>query len=138
MDLKVKLPHHDSALGDESGVAAFLGPGAEFEGDLRAGPGEVRLNSTFRGTAVSEGRITVGEQGDVAADLTARVLTIAGRLKGNANASERLEIKAHGVVIGDITTPVLVVEPGGNFDGQCHMPVTESGATATSASGPTH
>jgi cytoskeletal protein CcmA (bactofilin family) len=40
------------------------------------------------------------------------------------------------VVVGDISTPVLVVEPGGFFDGQCHMPTAtaEKKAVAATAS----
>jgi cytoskeletal protein CcmA (bactofilin family) len=29
------------------------------------------------------------------------------------------------VVLGDIYTPKLIIEPGGYFDGQCHMPLPE-------------
>ena len=31
------------------------------------------------------------------------------------------EIQAKGTVTGEIHTPCLVIEPGGIFDGQCHM-----------------
>jgi len=32
-----------------------------------------------------------------------------------------VEIQAKGVVTGEIHTPCLVIEPGGIFDGRCHM-----------------
>jgi cytoskeletal protein CcmA (bactofilin family) len=34
------------------------------------------------------------------------------------------------VVLGSIHTPCLLVDPGGFFDGQCHMPTPEPGAQA--------
>jgi cytoskeletal protein CcmA (bactofilin family) len=120
MDLNIGKPK-GSASGDSSTVA-LVGPGTEFEGTLKAGAGQVCLNASFKGTAASEGTIFIDENGDVAAELTAKVISISGKLKGTAKASEKLEIKARGVVLGDISTPVLVVEPGGYFDGQCHMP----------------
>lgn len=109
----------------ESNMVALLGAGTEFEGTLRAGTGQVCLDSTFKGNATSDGTIVIDEHGDVAAELAAKVISVAGKLKGIAKASERLEIRSRGVVLGDISTPVLVVEPGGYFDGQCHMPVPD-------------
>jgi cytoskeletal protein CcmA (bactofilin family) len=106
----------------DSATVALVGPGTEFEGTLKAGGGQVCLNASFKGTAASEGTILIDENGDVAAEITAKVISISGKLKGTAKASEKLEIRARGVVLGDISTPVLVVEPGGYFDGQCHMP----------------
>jgi cytoskeletal protein CcmA (bactofilin family) len=122
-------------VGDVSTVA-LVGPGTEFEGTLKAGAGQVCLNAAFKGTAASEGTILIEENGDVAAELTAKVISISGKLKGTAKASEKLEIRARGVVVGDISTPVLVVEPGGFFDGQCHMPTAtaEKKAVAATAS----
>src|SRR5580700_1066082 len=126
MDLAIgKNKGSSSGLSDSSTVA-LVGPGTEFEGTLKAGAGQVCLNASFKGTAASEGSIFIDENGDVAAEITAKVISISGKLKGTAKASEKLEIRAHGVVLGDISTPVLVVEPGGYFDGQCHMPIPES------------
>lgn len=107
----------------DSATVALVGPGTEFEGTLRAGSGQVRLNASFRGSAISDGTISIDDNGDVEAEVTARTISISGKLKGTAKASEKLEIKARGVVLGDISTPVLVVEPGGYFDGHCHMPI---------------
>ncbi len=126
MDLSIgKLKGHNGASsgGSDVGLVALVGPGTEFEGSLKASSGDVCLNSVFKGKVTSDGTVTVDDAGDVAADLLARIISISGKLKGNAKASERLEIRAHGVVLGNITAPVLVIEPGGFFEGQCHMPI---------------
>jgi len=124
MELSIgKFKGHNPASGGEPGLVALVGPGTEFEGSLKAAAGDVCLNAVFKGKVISEGTVTVDDSGDVAAELLARNINISGRLKGNAKASEKLEIKARGVVLGNITTPVLVIEPGGFFEGQCHMPV---------------
>jgi len=117
------------SVGPASGdlTVALVGPGTEFEGVLKAGSGQVCLNSSFKGTARSDGTIFIDEHGDVEAEISARVLRVSGKLKGSAKALEKIEIMAHGVVLGDITTPVLVVEPGGYLEGQCHMPIPEAG-----------
>lgn len=115
----------DSRADTRSDMVALVGPGTEFEGTLRAGPGEVCLDASFKGTAISDGTITIDLHGDVSAELSAKVISISGKLKGTAKAAERLEIHARGVMLGDISTPVLVVEPGGFFDGHCRMPIPE-------------
>jgi cytoskeletal protein CcmA (bactofilin family) len=135
MDLAIgKNKGSSSGLSDSSTVA-LVGPGTEFEGTLKAGAGQICLNATFKGTATSDGTIFIDENGDVAAELTARVISISGKLKGTAKAQEKLEIRAHGVMLGDISTPVLVVEPGGYFDGQCHMPTPGDGKAQAKTAG---
>ena len=128
MDLTLGKAKANSSYGgvNEGSTVALVGPGTEFEGTLKAGGGQVCLNASFKGAASSEGTILIDENGDVAAEITAKVISISGKLKGTAKALEKLEIRAHGVVLGDISTPVLVVEPGGYFDGQCHMPTPHS------------
>lgn len=107
---------------------ALLGvfePGVELEGRLKASSGTIRLNSHFKGEITSEGTVVIGERGEVEAAIQAKVVSIAGKVKGNVHATERLEIKENGVVLGDIHTPQLTVDPGGYFEGQCQMPVPQ-------------
>jgi cytoskeletal protein CcmA (bactofilin family) len=123
---KLKVSGGAFPASGDAAMVALVGQGTEFEGTLKAGSGQVCLNASFKGTAKSDGTIFIDEQGDVEADVTARVVRVAGQLKGSVKALERLEIMAKGVIRGDVTTPVLVVEPGGYLQGQCHMPVPES------------
>ena len=111
----------------ERGVTAVLELGVEVEGKMQVSSGTVRLNTTFKGEILGQGTVVVGEQGEVEASIQANDVTIRGKVKGAVRAAERLEIQEHGVLLGDIYTPVLIVEPGGYFDGQCHMPAPGAG-----------
>jgi cytoskeletal protein CcmA (bactofilin family) len=104
----------------------FLEPGIEVEGKMRIACGMVRLNSHFKGEITCEGMLVVAEQGEIEGNIQAKQLSIAGKVKGSVRASESLEIKKDGVVLGDIYTAKLFVEPGGYFDGTCHMPTPEA------------
>jgi cytoskeletal protein CcmA (bactofilin family) len=104
----------------------FLEPGIEVEGKMRISGGMVRLNSHFKGEITCEGMLVVAEQGEIEGNIQAKQLSIAGKVKGSVRASESLEIKKAGVVLGDIYTAKLFVEPGGYFDGTCHMPTPEA------------
>jgi cytoskeletal protein CcmA (bactofilin family) len=109
----------------DSDLVGLLEPGVEIEGRMRFTSGIIRLNAHYRGEITCEGTIVVAGQGEVEAEIHTRVISIAGKVKGAVHASERIEIKEHGLVLGDIYTPCLVVDPGGFFDGQCHMPTPE-------------
>lgn len=106
-------------------MVGLVEPGIELEGRMKFTSGMVRLNAHFKGDIQCEGAIVVADQGEVEAEIHARNISVAGKVKGSIHASERIVIREHGVVLGDIYTPSLVVDPGGFFDGQCHMPTPE-------------
>jgi cytoskeletal protein CcmA (bactofilin family) len=108
----------------------WIEPGLELEGKMRATTGLIRLNSHFKGEIISEGVVVIHDQGEVEGDILAKVVSVTGKAKGTIHATERLEIKEHGIVLGDIHTPCLLVDPGGFFDGQCHMPTPEPATQA--------
>lgn len=100
----------------------WLGTEIEVEGKMKVASGLIRLSSRFKGEINCDGTILVNDQAEVEADIHTKFISISGKVKGAVHASERLEIKEHGIVLGDIYTPSLVIDPGGYFDGQCHMP----------------
>jgi len=104
---------------------AWLEFGVELEGNMKASGGLIRLNARLKGDIVSDGALVVHDQGEVEGNIQCRVVSITGKVKGTVHAMERLEIKDHGSVVGDIYTSCLLVDPGGFFDGQCHMPAPE-------------
>ena len=113
------------AMLDNDDVVGFIEPGVEIEGHLKISGGMMILNSHVKGEISCEGMLVVGTQGEVEGDVHTKQVSIAGKIKGSVRASESLEIKKAGVVLGDIYTTKLFVEPGGYFDGTCHMPTPE-------------
>jgi cytoskeletal protein CcmA (bactofilin family) len=103
-------------------LVALLEPGIEIEGQIKVSSGMVRLNCQFKGTICSTGTVVVASQGDIEADIEATQISIAGKVKGNVHASEHLEITEHGILLGDVETPLLKVDPGAFFTGHCDMP----------------
>ncbi len=104
---------------------AWLDTGVEVEGKVKFASGILRLNTHFKGEILCEGTIFVNDQGEVEGEIHSKLISISGKVKGIVHASERLEIKEHGIVLGTLYTPCLVIDPGGYFDGQCHMPSPE-------------
>jgi cytoskeletal protein CcmA (bactofilin family) len=49
------------------------------------------------------------------------MIVIHGTVTGDVVAQTRLEIRAPGKVIGDVTTPTLVINEGAVLEGRCSM-----------------
>ena len=103
-------------------LVGLLEPGVEFEGRMNITSGMVRLNTHLKGEIHCEGILILADLSEVEGEIHSKLVSVAGKVKGAIHAAERVEIKAHGVVLGDVYTASLIVEPGGYFDGQCHMP----------------
>jgi len=110
-----------TAMTDED--VGWLDTGVEIEGKMKVNSGLIRLNTHFKGEILCQGTILENDQAEVDAEIHTKLISISGKVKGAIHASDRVEIKEHGVVLGDIYTPSLVIDPGGFFDGQCHMPI---------------
>lgn len=76
--------------------------------------------------------LTVGQNGQVKAEIHAKTVTIVGRVVGNVSAGERVEIQATGVVEGDVRTPKLVVHEGAVLNGSVQMSQKEGAAARPS------
>ena len=57
-------------------------------------------------------RVTIGRSGIVAANIQAREIVVQGKVHGNLDASDRVEIRAEGSLVGDITAARISVEDG--------------------------
>jgi len=62
-------------------------------------------------------RLTVGEMAYVNAETVAREVVVYGALQGELRAFDRIEIKKHGSVAGDVATAQIVIEDGAHFKG---------------------
>ena len=108
-------------LPDEE-MIALLEPGVELEGKIKVATGMVRLNCRFKGEICSAGTVIVASEADVEANIEAAQISIAGKVKGNVRATRQLEITEQGILLGDVETPLLKIDPGAYFTGHCDMP----------------
>ena len=61
--------------------------------------------------------LTVGPNGRVEANVTAREIVVQGTLNGNLHATEKIEIRKTGSLLGDLTTARIIIEDGAYFKG---------------------
>jgi cytoskeletal protein CcmA (bactofilin family) len=98
----------------------FLDKGVRVEGTLEA-PGVFRVDCQMKGNLLSSHSLILGEGARVEGQIEGNHVVISGKFDGVIFAKGRVEIQAKGVVTGEIHSPCLVIEPGGIFDGRCHM-----------------
>jgi cytoskeletal protein CcmA (bactofilin family) len=62
-------------------------------------------------------RVTVGRNGVVAANITAREIVVLGKVRGNLTASDRVDIRSDGSLTGDVVAARISIEDGAFFKG---------------------
>lgn len=101
-------------------ATSVIDQGCELEGRLTF-TGTLVLNGSFHGELLSSDTLFVGDTGRVKADVQVGVAIVNGEITGNITAKDRVELRAKARIIGDIATPVLLLEEGVVFDGHCKM-----------------
>jgi len=100
---------------------AQIGSTIKIHGDL-SGKEDLIINGIVEGTIdFRENNVSVGEQGRVNANITARNIIVSGELKGELRGSEQVTIKPTGRVTGDIRAPRVVLNDGCQFKGLVDM-----------------
>jgi len=99
-------------------VNSIIGVGSEFKGEFKIN-GLLRVDGKFTGMVSTEGKVLIGQRGEVHADIKARLVVVGGSVKGNIFASERVVFLSSGKIKGNIIAPSLVMEDGVVFDGTC-------------------
>ena len=121
-------PFSDRRVEDsQSEWSGFLDRTVRFEGTLEFS-GTLRIEAQVKGNILSSQTLVLGEGAKVEGQIEGNQVIIAGRFDGVIFAKGRVEIQAHGVVSGEIHSPCLVIEPGGIFDGRCHMTASSQNA----------
>ena len=64
-----------------------------------------------------ENRVTIGRNGTVAANIIAKEVVIMGKVQGNVECADRLDIRSEGVLTGDVVTHRISVEEGAILKG---------------------
>ena len=98
----------------------FIDQGVMLEGTLTV-KGTFRVNGNVKGNIISEQTVILGEGAKVEGQIEGNRVVISGRFDGVIFAKGRVEIEAKGVVTGEVHSPCMVIDPGGIFDGRCHM-----------------
>ena len=97
-------------------MLAVIGPSMNIRGEIRTQE-ELFVDGEVEGVLESQSLLTVGPNGKVKANIKAREVVVFGTVRGNVDAAEKIAIRDHGKVIGDIKTCGISIDDGAYFKG---------------------
>jgi cytoskeletal protein CcmA (bactofilin family) len=100
-----------------SGEQATIGKSLVVKGEV-SGSESLYIDGKVEGAINLPGnRVTVGRNGQVAANITAREVVVLGKVRGNVHASDRVDIRSEGSLTGDVAAARISIEDGAYFKG---------------------
>jgi cytoskeletal protein CcmA (bactofilin family) len=100
-----------------AGDQAVISKGVFVKGEI-SGTESMFIDGKVEGSISLPGnRVTVGRNGQVSANVTARELIVMGKVRGNVSASDRVDIRAEGALNGDVSAARISIEDGAFFKG---------------------
>lgn len=103
--------------------AAVIGAKITFKGEL-TGEEDLLVQGRVEGTIDLKGhQLTIGSQGVVKANVTAKTITIEGTIEGDVVASEHIAVKSGSRVNGNLKAERVTLEDGAKFRGAIDMDV---------------
>ncbi len=110
---------------------ATIGRSIRVKGDV-TGDEDLLIQGRVEGSVeLKQHSVTVGTYGEVKASITARVVTIEGKVQGNLAAVEQVVLLSSASVEGDIAAPGVVLEDGARFRGSLDMGDSAKGQKKT-------
>lgn len=105
---------------------ARIGKSIVIRGELKGGE-DLVIDGRVEGTVqLSEHRLTIGPNANVAADLSAHDVLVLGTVQGNLVATGRVELRAGCLVEGDVRAYRLAIEDNAVLRGKVDL--TQSSA----------
>jgi len=97
-----------------------LGSDVEIKGNLKFS-GELTFEGKLDGEIQTDGVLTLGDTAVVSGNINAQSVVVRGKITGNVNAKEKIEIKAKAELFGDIRATKLVIEEGVTYVGKTEV-----------------
>lgn len=106
----------------DKGEEKILDVDASMQGTLAfKDPVNLRINGNFEGKLETKGKLSIGQNATVRADINGEEISVSGKVTGNVIADKQLKVTSSAHIVGNITTPVLGVETGAIIQGKCQM-----------------
>jgi cytoskeletal protein CcmA (bactofilin family) len=110
-----------SSGNETSGVSTtIIGAGTIINGNIESS-GDIRIDGTLIGNLNSKAKVLVGADGTIDGSIKGKNADVLGKVTGQIDVKEVLQLRGKCLVDGDICTGKLEVEPTATFNGRCHM-----------------
>jgi cytoskeletal protein CcmA (bactofilin family) len=110
---------------------ATIGKSLVIKGEV-TGSESLYIDGRVEGSInLSGNRVTIGRNGVVAANISAREIVVLGKVRGNLTASDRVDIRSDGSLTGDVVAARISIEDGAFFKGG--IDIRKAGTAGTGA-----
>ena len=106
-----------------------LGADVEIKGNLKFA-GELTLEGKLEGEIQTDGQLNLGDTAVVTGNINVQSIVVRGKVNGNINAKEKVDIKAKTELFGDVRAAKLVIEEGVTFVGKVDVNPNKVSPTA--------
>lgn len=128
-------PKPQPKVAARSSDATEIARGSRVEG-LISGDAELIVNGEVQGEIRLQSHLVVGKEGQVRGTIVARSVEVSGKVLGNVEGLERVEVLASGTLEGDVVSPRVMIADGAFFKGKVDMTAKESPAEQKPKSAP--
>ena len=97
-----------------------IGENTTFQGRC-AIDGNLRIDGRFVGPLLEVEQLYVGSSGKVRTEIFANIVVVEGVVVGNITAQSRVLLLSTARVLGDLSTPELIIQDGVILDGACSI-----------------
>jgi cytoskeletal protein CcmA (bactofilin family) len=106
-----------------------LSADVEIKGNLKFS-GELSFEGKLDGEIQTDGVLNLGDGAVINGNINAQSVIVRGKVTGNINAKEKVEIKTKAELFGDIRASKLVVEEGVTYVGKTEVNPNKVSPTA--------
>lgn len=99
---------------------SVLGPTLRFKGELSADE-DLLIQGAVEGSIKHTSSLTIGEEGQVHANISAEYIAVEGKVKGDLAGSQSVVIRDSADIDGNIFSPVVTLLEGAKFNGSIDM-----------------
>ena len=110
------------------GGKTMIGSTVVIDGNITSAE-DLIIEGKVSGTITATGHeVTVGQAGQLNANISAKTVRIEGRVEGDISGGEKVIISKTGNVLGNIDAPRVTLEDGAKFKGSIEMDPDEQPA----------
>jgi cytoskeletal protein CcmA (bactofilin family) len=118
----------------KTGEFAHIGKSVIIKGEL-SGSEDLYVDGQVEGSIeLSGNQLFIGPNGQVRANVNAKGVVVQGKLDGNIQATERVELQKSAIAVGDVSTRRIAIEDGAYLKGK--VDVRQDGGKAEAGKTP--
>jgi len=110
----------DKLIRHEGKLDTIIGKGTKIEGTVKV-EGATRVDGIIYGKLESNDVVTIGPDGEIKAEVKAKSIIVGGKVEGNLEATDKIELQSKAELHGDLISRSLLIEHGAIFHGSSNM-----------------